>query len=151
MTDDLTDTFGLFYVAPLKLQFDVVNGRVLTIERRPKPSPQATRVHRLDVTDERTHWNRNRDRLYLDALGLLQVKAFIRDQYPRSSPKTRELKLLRMISGSMMFDEIHKGALTAIGLRRHEPDEIGMFANRARDAHPLEFRMLRQIIERWRA
>jgi hypothetical protein len=139
---------GYYYVASLKLQFELHRSRVVEIRRLPKMQKSwlAVDADRLDVTDSSTHFDVDRRKLNLDGLGLLMLINFLLRQNPGSSRKANRRRLIACFPNSAFFPEVFKGSLyAAMGMDHAAVGDITHFASAARAAHPLEFAALNEF------
>lgn len=145
---------GYYYVASLRLQFDVHRSRVLEIRRLPQTQKSwiAIDADRLDVTESSTHYDVDRRKLNLDGLGLLMLINFLLREKPGSSKKANRKRLIACFPNSAFFPEVFKGSLyAAMGMDHAAVGDITHFASAARAGHPLEFAILNEMYrERFR-
>ncbi|MER9259003.1 hypothetical protein [Mesorhizobium sp. M0619] len=139
---------GCYYVASLRLQFDVYRSSVVEIRRLPKRQKSwlAIDADRIDVTDSPTHYDMDRCKLNLDGLGLLKLMSFLSRDNPRSSKKAKKRRLITCFPNSAFFPEVFKGSIYAATGTDHEAfGDISYFTSAARAAHPVEFAILNAI------
>ncbi|MGB3347885.1 MAG: hypothetical protein WBA85_03900 [Brucella anthropi] len=143
----IADNQALYYRKnKVTFYINLSNATIGCIMNGKKPDHiRADIVRKLHATHDKTHFDRETETLYLDALALVDLMALIQHRMPNATPKVRHKAFDRLFSGGYadVLTSTSRAAARA-GLDLNAPGEESYFKKLAIDAHPIEFSALQR-------